>query len=210
MSLSAAAAEMRSGLFGVAMLHTSGGETVMMRVTRLVAVAIVAVALAGACGCRSGPAPNPASPAKTDTGGKAEVSQDADAAKDTGDEVEPTPQPSADTDGESQAGNEGEAETEQVVKLRVGETFDLALPENLTTAYSWKCTWEPEGLLQLTKTEYIPDQPAATGSGGTRHYHFAAAQAGQATVTLILSADESGKEKNVAEQKTVEVEISPY
>ncbi len=65
--------------------------------------------------------------------------------------------------------------------LKVGDTFSISLPENITTGYSWRMlVREPanERLIELVKTEYKSDSPEPMiGGGGTITFTFRAKKA---------------------------------
>jgi len=92
----------------------------------------------------------------------------------------------------------------QVIKVKVGEEFTIALKGNPTTGYDWECTSVYEWIQPLGKT-YQADNTGLVGSGGTDSFSFKAHAKG--TATLAFSYKRSW-ETTAADQKTFTVEVS--
>jgi predicted secreted protein len=75
------------------------------------------------------------------------------------------------------------------IEITVDKTFTIELPENPTTGYSWFWSVNEDvhkRLVELIRKEYIPQQPAMVGSGGTVKFTFKAIHAGSGPVMLTL------------------------
>src|SRR5712692_10018198 len=69
------------------------------------------------------------------------------------------------------------------VGLRIGEVFEICLPETRTAGYKWAVQEGGEPVLTLVNES--TDAPAGPpGRAGTRLWQFRAAQAGTATILL--------------------------
>ncbi len=81
----------------------------------------------------------------------------------------------------------GERSDGQAIDIQVGDTFEVALPENPTTGFGWEVT---EGLGDVIEQDgvprYAPDRsnPHMTGGGGIIAFHFKAVAAGTAELKL--------------------------
>lgn len=94
-----------------------------------------------------------------------------------------------------------------VVTVAVGEAFTVALDENPTTGYSWRCTWDPTARLELASDTYTPD-PAPhgmVGSGGTRYFALKALTSGDVIISLQYGRWWEGGEKQAPQTITVHV-----
>ena len=82
----------------------------------------------------------------------------------------------------------GEESDGKSVTLKVGDLFEITLPENPTTGYSWQVV---EGLggvvVRLGKPEFHPNRRGShlVGVGGTITWRFTAAGKGTTTLRLI-------------------------
>jgi inhibitor of cysteine peptidase len=92
----------------------------------------------------------------------------------------------------------------QVIRVKTGEEFTVALKANPTTGYDWEYTDAYEWIQPLGKT-YEADTPVLTGSGGTDLFRFKAHGAGSATLNFVYKRS---WETAVAEQKTFTIEVS--
>jgi inhibitor of cysteine peptidase len=91
--------------------------------------------------------------------------------------------------------------------VAVGESFTIALEENPTTGFSWRCSWEPTARLELTSDTYTPAPTPVpiVGSGGTRCFTFKALTAGDVTLTLQYGRWWEGGEKENPQTITIHV-----
>ncbi|MFA5866851.1 MAG: protease inhibitor I42 family protein [Actinomycetota bacterium] len=78
-----------------------------------------------------------------------------------------------------------EADAAKGVKIAVGEQFDLVLESNATTGFEWRLV-EPttEETVKKIKNEYQEPNTGTVGAGGTDHWTFEGARAGEATIKL--------------------------
>lgn len=77
-------------------------------------------------------------------------------------------------------------QTNIVKKLKVGQSFSIALKANPTTGYQWRCICTPEDLVTTTNafTRNAAQQPEMVGVGGTETFTITAAKPGTAHCTL--------------------------
>ena len=76
----------------------------------------------------------------------------------------------------------------KTLTLQVGERFDVTLPGNFTTGYSWEILQGLGGVVELAgKPSYRSDSKDKNrvGAGGTVTFHFKAAAAGTAELKLV-------------------------
>jgi len=72
--------------------------------------------------------------------------------------------------------------------FKVGDCFDLSLPENATTGYSWEIIEGLDGvIMQMGKPEFRSSgsDKHMAGAGGTVTYHFKAIGSGTVSLRLI-------------------------
>jgi inhibitor of cysteine peptidase len=76
-----------------------------------------------------------------------------------------------------------EAESGLAVALEVGQEVVVTLAANPSTGFQWSYRATPEGVVDpIGESEYIPDQPVLTGSGGRERFRFTARRAGSAAL----------------------------
>ena len=69
--------------------------------------------------------------------------------------------------------------------MAINETIQIELESNPTTGFAWKWTnKESVSIVDSTGTEYIPDTPALTGSGGKEIWKFTGLKSGTDTIKL--------------------------
>lgn len=73
-------------------------------------------------------------------------------------------------------------------ELEVGENFEIRLPENPTTGYTWAAVKIPEGLLRSESESFEAEtaDPRIVGRGGTKVMVFKALRAGSGELELRL------------------------
>lgn len=71
------------------------------------------------------------------------------------------------------------------IEVEVNEKFTVVVASNPTTGYEWRMT-EPldESVVQFVETEYRPQRPVTTGSGGWDIWRFEAVARGETEITL--------------------------
>lgn len=73
----------------------------------------------------------------------------------------------------------------QLLTVAPAETFDIVVPSNPSTGYSWSIIPEPdENIVQLVGQNFLAEQPLAIGSGGVDVWTFRAVNAGETTIAL--------------------------
>jgi inhibitor of cysteine peptidase len=70
-------------------------------------------------------------------------------------------------------------------EISVNESFEVELDSNPTTGFAWKwANKESVSIVDSTGTEYIPNAPALTGSGGKEIWKFIGLKNGTDTIKL--------------------------
>ena len=70
-------------------------------------------------------------------------------------------------------------------EIAVNESIQIELDSNPTTGFAWKWTNKDSvSIVDSTGTEYIPDAPALTGSGGKEIWKFIGLKSGTDTIKL--------------------------
>ena len=73
----------------------------------------------------------------------------------------------------------------QLITVKAGETFDLAVPSNPSTGYHWDIIPELDpNFVEFAGQNYFADQPVAPGSGGMEVWTFRAIHPGDTTIVL--------------------------
>lgn len=73
----------------------------------------------------------------------------------------------------------------QLITVTAGETFDIVVPANPSTGYSWNILPElDENIVQFVVENFFAEQPVAVGSGGVDVWTFRAVNAGDTTIVL--------------------------
>lgn len=78
-----------------------------------------------------------------------------------------------------------EQDTGQTVELRAGDRLEVVLAGNPTTGYRWEQTGGDAAILQPEGEPSFTADSTLVGAGGTFGFSFAAAAAGQTTLTLV-------------------------
>lgn len=68
--------------------------------------------------------------------------------------------------------------------LDQGERLIIVLPENATTSYRWRCTWEPINALLLALDAYYPPRGGVIGAPGVHRFGFLLSRPGLARIVL--------------------------
>ena len=63
-----------------------------------------------------------------------------------------------------------EADFGKTIAAPQGALVDVALAENVTTGYSWKCSWDPTAAITLVRSVAVGPTTQLVGAGGTRHF----------------------------------------
>jgi len=74
----------------------------------------------------------------------------------------------------------------QEISAKVGEDFEVALPETRTAGYHWVITKNGEPILELLSEETIP-KAGAIGGSGHHIWRFRAVSTGEARLTFEYS-----------------------
>lgn len=77
-----------------------------------------------------------------------------------------------------------ESYNEREIELRVGEEFEIRLPENPTTGFRWRLAsnGEPACVLQ---SDFFESTDRTPGRGGSHYWRFQAAQVGYGNIDLV-------------------------
>jgi len=96
-------------------------------------------------------------------------------------------EPSVDSKTDSKIIIEQEQQSNMIntIQATVGNEFAIVLDANATTGYEWQLV-EPidANLINLVRSEYIPNKTALVGSGGKSVWNFKAIQAGKAQISF--------------------------
>jgi predicted secreted protein len=76
-----------------------------------------------------------------------------------------------------------ESANNQVVKVKLDETFDVVLPETRTAGYRWTLKANPESVCTLLE-DAAQAKPAGVGGSGKRTWRFRAATPGECEIEL--------------------------
>lgn len=96
-------------------------------------------------------------------------------------------------------------DTSRTIETAVGEEFTVEVASNPTTGYTWSYRVDPAAAVREVSSEYVPDEPQLTGSGGTQVWRFAAQEAPSARIEFAQTPPgQTRPEREVA----VEVAIS--
>jgi inhibitor of cysteine peptidase len=78
----------------------------------------------------------------------------------------------------------GNADNGGKKELRVGDQFEVALPENPTTGYRWQLHTPVGPVLEVEDDSFVGSAPGLIGAGGLRSWRFRALKAGLAHLTI--------------------------
>lgn len=71
----------------------------------------------------------------------------------------------------------------QLLTVKAGQNFDIVLPANASTGYSWQITGTLDSsLIQSVGQNYIAEQPVIPGSGGMDVWTFTALAPGETEI----------------------------
>lgn len=102
--------------------------------------------------------------------------------------------------------DENIAEKERdIIQVRVGEEFEISLPANPTTGYSWKVDYD-SALLNLNSSEYIVPSSRALGARGNSIFLFTPLSPGRTTIYFVYKRS---WENIVADTRSYQVDIYP-
>ena len=97
----------------------------------------------------------------------------------------------------------GKSLSDQKFDTHIGKQFDIVLDGNPTTGYMWEASFDST-VLNLITSDFEPNKPQMTGSGGQQHFIFQAIKAGSTEITLIYKRP---WEQQFAEQITFNITI---
>ena len=95
----------------------------------------------------------------------------------------------------------------QTIKTPQGSLLDLALAENASTGYSWRCQWQPLSGVTLVRTMTVGPKRQIPGAGGTRHFLLLVSRAGECKVTLQYGRWWKGGDRQPV--KTITIDATP-
>ncbi|MGO9675142.1 MAG: protease inhibitor I42 family protein [Methylocella sp.] len=78
----------------------------------------------------------------------------------------------------------GAADNGGAKQLRVGDQFEMALPENPSTGYRWQLHAPIDPALAVEGDSYAATAPGLIGSGGLRNWRFRALKQGAAHLVI--------------------------
>jgi len=91
-------------------------------------------------------------------------------------------------------------------EMKVGETFEVQLPENPTTGYRWYLRTSGGSCLELADDSFQPSGGTTCGAGGMRRWRFCAVRAGSADIEMV---HRRSWEKGPAEAFSLTIRVSP-
>ncbi len=77
-----------------------------------------------------------------------------------------------------------ESYNEREIELRVGEEFEIRLPENPTTGFRWSLVSNGEPVCVL-QSDFFEPSDRTPGRGGSHYWRFQAAQVGLGNIDLV-------------------------
>ena len=94
----------------------------------------------------------------------------------------------------------------ELITVAPAETFDIVVPANPSTGYSWNIIPElDENIVQFVSQNFIAAQPTAIGSGGVDVWTFRAVNAGD--TTIVLGYYPPGNETDSEETVTFSIHV---
>lgn len=68
-----------------------------------------------------------------------------------------------------------------------GKNFTIELESNPTTGYEWEYSLDKEGIVEVEKDTYVPDENSneLVGAGGIQTYEIKGLKEGSVTLTLV-------------------------
>jgi inhibitor of cysteine peptidase len=93
------------------------------------------------------------------------------------------------------------------VRVGVGEKVEVTLPENPTTGFQWALEPNPDQILKLEGSTYVPPAPQTKpGGGGTQIFSFSGQTPGTATLQFKLWREWQG-DASVRQRFSVTVQV---
>ena len=72
-----------------------------------------------------------------------------------------------------------------LIKVKVGQEFNITLESNPTTGYQWQLAKELDrSIVELVRSEYRPSESGLLGAGGTEVWTFKAVKGGTAEISF--------------------------
>ena len=98
-----------------------------------------------------------------------------------------------------------ETYNEREIELRVGEEFEIRLPENPTTGFRWRLVSNGEPVCVL-QSDFFEPSDSTPGRGGSHSWRFQAAQVGLGNIDLVYQRSFE-QEETPARRFTLRVRI---
>lgn len=93
----------------------------------------------------------------------------------------------------------------KTISTAQGALIDLALVENPTTGYTWKCTADPKSRVTVVRSAFVAPnaEPGLVGAPGMKHFLLLVSQPGKTRVTVQYGRW-WGKEREEPKSFTIE------
>ena len=91
---------------------------------------------------------------------------------------------------------------QKIIKVKLGDVFEVSLDSNPSTGYQWDVDFDSD-FLKIKEKSYMPLSPKL-GGGGKEHFSFLSLKHGKTTITLQYKR--SWEEKVIKKEK-FEIEI---
>lgn len=98
-----------------------------------------------------------------------------------------------------------EVDSERKIVLSVGRTFEIVLPSNPTTGYTWTLVSDNPNVVAEQSNKYVSDVSGRVGVGGNTTWSLKARSHGEAVLVFTYQRP---WEENVAPTKTVTFTVS--
>ena len=86
-----------------------------------------------------------------------------------------------------------DADRGRTLEITAGAFLEIALPENPTTGYRWRCDVSGQGIVEQTDSQFQQGGSPAPGAAGTRILRLRAQGPGEARIRLMYWQEWSGE-----------------